>query len=208
MRVAELSARADVPVPTIKYYLREGLLPRGERTGPNQASYDERHERRLRLIRALTEVGRLSIAATRDVLSSVDDPEASLDERLGRAVGSVTRAQVTAGEQERAEARRIVDELIARRGWFDTSHPARDNLVEVIAGLNGIAGEFLIAGIDRYADAVELIARVDLDVTERITDTDAVIEAAVVGTLAGDTLLAALRRLAQVNESGRRLGVS
>ncbi|MQA82258.1 MAG: MerR family transcriptional regulator [Streptosporangiales bacterium] len=208
MRVAELSERSDVPVPTIKYYLREGLLPRGERTGPNQAHYDDRHERRLRLIRALTEVGGLSIAATRDVLSSVDDPEASLDLRLGRAVGSVTRAQVTAGEQERAEARRIVDELIERRGWIDTAHPARDNLVEVIAGLNGIAGEFLIAGIDRYADAVELIARVDLDVTRSITDTDAVIEAAVVGTIAGDALLAALRRLAQVNESGRRIGLS
>ena len=37
MRVAELSRRTDVSVASIKYYLREGLLPAGERTGPNQA---------------------------------------------------------------------------------------------------------------------------------------------------------------------------
>ena len=37
MRMAELSRRTGVPVPTIKYYLREGLLPPGERTSPNQA---------------------------------------------------------------------------------------------------------------------------------------------------------------------------
>ena len=30
MWIAELSRRTDVPVATIKYYLREGLLPPGE----------------------------------------------------------------------------------------------------------------------------------------------------------------------------------
>ncbi|WP_346281659.1 MerR family DNA-binding transcriptional regulator, partial [Pseudonocardia sp.] len=34
MRMAELSARTGVPIPTIKFYLREGLLPPGERTSP------------------------------------------------------------------------------------------------------------------------------------------------------------------------------
>ena len=47
MRIAELSRRSGVSVPTIKYYLREGLLAAGERTGPNQARYDEAHLRRL-----------------------------------------------------------------------------------------------------------------------------------------------------------------
>lgn len=29
MRIGELSRRTGVPVPTIKYYVREGLLPPG-----------------------------------------------------------------------------------------------------------------------------------------------------------------------------------
>ena len=37
MRISELSSVTGVPVPTIKYYIREGLLPRGERTAANQA---------------------------------------------------------------------------------------------------------------------------------------------------------------------------
>src|ERR1700716_801088 len=45
MRMAELSAESGVPVATIKYYLREGLLPPGERTSRNQARYDDVHVR-------------------------------------------------------------------------------------------------------------------------------------------------------------------
>ena len=41
MRISELSTRSGVPVPTIKYYLREGLVPEGARSSPTQAEYDE-----------------------------------------------------------------------------------------------------------------------------------------------------------------------
>lgn len=41
MRMAELSSSSGVPIPTIHFYLREGLLPPGERTSPNQAHYDD-----------------------------------------------------------------------------------------------------------------------------------------------------------------------
>ena len=70
MRIAELSRRAGVPVPTVKYYLREGLLPPGRATAPTQAQYDETHEQRLRLVRALVEVAGLSLAAVRRVLAA------------------------------------------------------------------------------------------------------------------------------------------
>jgi DNA-binding transcriptional MerR regulator len=38
MWIAELSRQTEVPVATIKYYLREGLLPAGELSSPNQAA--------------------------------------------------------------------------------------------------------------------------------------------------------------------------
>lgn len=75
MRIGELARRAGVPAPTIKYYTREGLLPAGERTGPNQVRYGEAHVRRLRLIRALLDVGGLSVAAAREVLREVEVPD-------------------------------------------------------------------------------------------------------------------------------------
>ena len=72
MRIAELSTRAGTSVPSIKFYLREGLLPAGVATSRNQAEYSEAHVRRLRLIRALIDVGGLSVTAARDVLTAVD----------------------------------------------------------------------------------------------------------------------------------------
>ena len=40
MRIGELSRLSGVPVATIKYYLREGLLPPGVHSHPNQANYN------------------------------------------------------------------------------------------------------------------------------------------------------------------------
>jgi DNA-binding transcriptional MerR regulator len=82
MRMAELSAESGVPVATIKYYLREGLLPPGERTSPNQARYDRQHVRRLKLVRALLDVGGLSIAGVREVLAGIDE-QADIHQVLG-----------------------------------------------------------------------------------------------------------------------------
>jgi hypothetical protein len=55
--VSELAEQADMPVATVKYYLREGLLQPGHVTGPRRAEYDESHVRRLRILRLLREVG-------------------------------------------------------------------------------------------------------------------------------------------------------
>lgn len=75
MRIGELSRASGVPVPTIKFYLREGLLPAGELTSPNQARYGEAHLRRLHLIRALTDVGGLPLASVGKVVEAVEDHE-------------------------------------------------------------------------------------------------------------------------------------
>ena len=83
MRIGELSAKTGVPVATIKYYVREGLMAGGERTGHNQVSYGEEHVRRLRLVRAMVETGALPIAKVREVLAEIEDPRRDLDSTLG-----------------------------------------------------------------------------------------------------------------------------
>src|SRR5215468_9178813 len=72
MRVAELSSRSGVSIPTIKYYLREGLLPAGTATSRNQAEYSDDHVKRLRLIRALIDIGGVSVATAREILLVAD----------------------------------------------------------------------------------------------------------------------------------------
>jgi DNA-binding transcriptional MerR regulator len=194
MRIAELSSRSGVPIPTIKYYLREGLLSPGERTSPNQARYTEGHVQRLRLIRALVDVGHLSIAATRDVLASIDAPGATLHDRLGKAQYAVTPTLETdVDDVSLALAAREVEGFATRRGWqVKESHPAWS------LGQNDMA-ELL----DSYADTAEKLADVDVQWVLSRGDAESILEGVVIGTTLGDTVFAALRRLAQADVSSR-----
>ena len=88
MRISELADRSGVPLSTIKFYLREGLLPAGERSAPNQARYGEAHRRRLELIRALRDVAGLGIEVVRAVLVQLDRGW----EESGDPVGEALRA--------------------------------------------------------------------------------------------------------------------
>ncbi|RZS36798.1 MerR-like DNA binding protein [Herbihabitans rhizosphaerae] len=204
MRIAELSRRSDVPVPTIKYYLREGLLPAGERTGPNQASYDDGHLRRLRLIRALIDVGGLPVAKVRDVLDAIDT---AADEPLHEMLGVVAKSigRTTSGEGESfAEARATVDEMVQRHGWHvDQGNPHRDELAGVLVGLDQLGHSELSKHFDVYFDAAQRIAREDLDYVSKLGGLEAILEGVVIGTILGEAAFAAIRRMAHVDASAR-----
>jgi DNA-binding transcriptional MerR regulator len=92
MRISELSRVSGVPVATIKYYLREGLLPAGIATSATSAAYDERHVDRLNLIRALVDVGRVPIARVREVVTALEQPPTSWHDLLGAAHGALPPA--------------------------------------------------------------------------------------------------------------------
>jgi DNA-binding transcriptional MerR regulator len=112
-------------VPTIKYYLREGLLPAGELSSPNQASYDETHVRRLRLIRALIDLAQVPVAKVKEILESLDADTETLHEQIGRAHRALTPTRrLAASDDARTAATAQVSELIANRGWWD--HPRRN----------------------------------------------------------------------------------
>ncbi len=80
MRAKELSERSGTPLSSIKFWIREGLLPAGSPGDvSNQAEYDDAHLARIRLIRALREVGRLPTQTIHDVLGALDHPESARD---------------------------------------------------------------------------------------------------------------------------------
>lgn len=203
MRIGELSRATGVPVPTIKYYIREGLLPAGEPTGRNQARYEERHQRRLTLVRALVEVGGLSVAATRRVLEHLDRPDISLREALGKTQYALTPPhQGPAADAGAAE----VDDLLERLGWrVGASNPARRTLAELLATLRRLEQDDVLAVVTAYAAAAERLAEVEVALVLARPDTESRLQAVVVGSVLGDALLGALRRLAQENATNRVL---
>jgi DNA-binding transcriptional MerR regulator len=194
-------------VPTIKYYVREGLLQPGELTSPNQAQYGDSHLRRLKLIRALAEVGGLSIAAMRDLLAVAGSPTTSHHDALGKAQYATTpRYGYEASEASRQAAERQAGELIRRRGWqVKPSSPARQLLVSVLAALRDLGQDDLLSLAGSYAGPAEQCAEADLAVIQRRATLDGRLEGVIIGTVLGDSLLAALRRLAEENASARAM---
>ena len=205
MRIAELSRDSGVPVPTIKYYVREGLLDPGELTSPNQAQYGDSHLRRLKLIRALAEVGGLSIAAIGRLLAAVTSPATSSHEAFGKAqYATAPRYHYQASDAARQAAVQQADELISRRGWrINPDSPARELLASVLAALRDLGQDDLLSLADAYAAPAEQIAAADLATILRRPTLDGQLEGVIIGTTLGDTLIASLRRLAEEHTSAR-----
>lgn len=209
MRMAELSGASGVPVATIKYYLREGLLPAGERTGPNQARYGEEHVRRLRLVRALIEVGGLAVNQVSEVLKAMDADEYGPHKIFGVAQATVTHPGLDPDDdREPAQwARRRVAALIERHNWWvKTDSPAALALARALATLFELGEYDMLDQLDARAESVERVARLDLELVAAHEDIEAQVRTVVVGTVLGDVIMATLRRLAQVDASARRFG--
>jgi len=208
VRIGELSRKTGVPVPTIKYYVREGLLPAGELTSPNQATYGETHERRLQLIRALLDVGGMKVAEIADVLAALDDPERPLHKVLGAAADRLGDTAVEHDDAESAAAQAVVADLISRRGWrTHESNPAAADLSKALAAMARLGHEAFTEVLDDYADAAEQVADADLAYVDRRVAVEDMVEGVVVGTVLGEAVFNALRRLAHVDASAKRYGI-
>ncbi|KIA62229.1 MerR family transcriptional regulator [Nocardia vulneris] len=206
MRIAELSRTSGVPPATIKYYLREGLLPPGLRTHHNQVEYGDQHVNRLRLIRALVDIGGISISAAGELISVLDTGDLTARQALGEAMYALGARRSPVGADQQAAAEADVAGLLARREWsVDDENPARHTLTDVCAALRQLGHADVIAKMDDYAAAAEAVAAIDIELVRGVPTVERMTETAIVGTILGDTMLSALRRLAQEHVSGRVL---
>lgn len=85
-RMKELCERTGLPRQAIHFYIREGLLPEGHKTGRNMAYYGEEHIERIQLIRRLQEERFLPLRAIKAVLGAKDRSFSDAQQRLLREV--------------------------------------------------------------------------------------------------------------------------
>ncbi|EKU47365.1 MerR family transcriptional regulator [Brevibacterium casei] len=198
MRISELSRRSDVPVATIKYYLREGLLPAGERTSATQAVYTEAHVNRLELIRALLGPARLSIEKAKRVLGVIDDPPDTFIGVLGAAQEATAQEPADAPDDGPALA------LIAELGWsVDPESVEVRQLASALRAVEAGGVEVLDGGLARYGRTIHDLAEAEV-ATVPTDEIDGAVRQAVLGTLLLEPVLLALRRLAQQDVATRR----
>lgn len=210
VQMAELSKRSRVPVATIKYYLREGLLPQGTPTAATRAEYGEGHLRRLRLIRALVEIGEIPVAAIRHILERVDDESGSLHDMFGAvqySLGPQPGQPSLDGDGQAAS--REVDELITGLGWqISPDAPARALLTAALAALRRARAP-RGPSLQDYAAAMAALAAKEVPSVAPAEDGQSRVElaeGAVAAMVLHERVLIAMRRLAQEDASARFFG--
>lgn len=199
MHVREVSAAAGVSVALVKFYVREGLLHPGVRESVNSTTYDETHVARLRLIRALVEGGRLSLAAVGELLEAIDDDTLPIDVIVRDAHRAVSRVE----QRPSDEAIAIVRAAIEREGWdVGDDNPGVLQCAAVIDTAIGVGRADVEEMLAVYATPVELIARQDLSAVGRAAVARSrMAETVVIGTVLGDAMLLGMRRIAHEHVS-------
>lgn len=75
MKISELSIRSGIPVSTIKFYIRKGLLAKPVKTGGTQGFYTLRHLDRLKLIQKMQKESNMGLDKIREITELIDSSE-------------------------------------------------------------------------------------------------------------------------------------
>lgn len=209
MRISELARQTGVPIATLKFYLRDGLLHPGIALNRTQASYDESHVERTRLVRALTESAGLDLAAVHAVLATLERRPDDWAEFLGE----VQFASISPGEQDASSEPAASDQwtaqaydLMAQLDWqVDPASPLITRLGAQLRAADQ-AGVLLPPDtLQQYAAAARLAAEADLATVP--DDPVGALRQVVLGTALIDPVIATLRRLAQQHEAVTSFGL-
>ncbi|WP_329107754.1 MerR family transcriptional regulator [Micromonospora sp. NBC_01699] len=205
MKISTLSRQSGVSVATIKFYLREQLLPPGTPTARNQAEYNQDHLTRLKLIRVFTGIGMMSLACVREVLTAIDDKGLTA-QGLARVITRALLADHTPEESEpdpRDSSQSRIDEFVDNVGWqVEPDAPARSTLAQVFTALQYLGWDGEAEVFELYASTAESLARREVVAAPPQESAAAL----VARTVLYEVAFAAMRRMAYEHHLALRAG--
>jgi DNA-binding transcriptional MerR regulator len=158
LKISELAERADVPVATVRHYLREGLLPEPVKTSKNMAYYPPEFVERIRTIKRLQEERFMPLRVIKDAVLAKRTPKAELLERFdlpARALDRLAELGVLSPDESgysQADVR-IVEAIAGFRGegWNEkTGFGARD-VARLMKGLEPVVADELDLMTERFS---------------------------------------------------------
>jgi DNA-binding transcriptional MerR regulator len=219
LRMGELAEASGVPAPTIKHYLREGLLPEPVKTSRNMAYYPPEFVDRIKLIKQLQEERFMPLKAIKSVLD--EDPERAralveLEDRiLDRALaGERTRTSAAEVRERYGVPKDVLDRLEKLEVLSPNSRgysPSDIKIIEAISrfragGYDEQIG-FTVYDTLRYKSAIEDLVRQEVEVVmERLAgevSPERVVEMLEAGAQPLQDLIAALHTKLMVAELER-----
>jgi DNA-binding transcriptional MerR regulator len=175
LRMGELAEASGVPAPTIKHYLREGLLPEPVKTSRNMAYYPPEFVDRIKLIKRLQEERFMPLKAIKSVLD--DDPERAnamleLEDRILDRALARERSRTSASEVRKRYGvpKEVLDRLAELEVLTPTSRgysPSDVTIIEAISrfragGYDEQIG-FTVYDTLRYKTAIEELVSEEVD---------------------------------------------
>lgn len=109
MTIGDLARAADCTTETVRYYEKQGLLPKAERGGNNYRTYGAAHLERLRFVRNCRSLD-LSQAEIAALLGLMQRPSADCD-----SVNTVLDEHIADVEARLRELRSLRDQLLTLR---------------------------------------------------------------------------------------------
>lgn len=202
MQLKELSERTGVSPASIKFYLREGLLPGGQSIHATRAEYSPQHVTRLELIQALRRVVGLNITQIRNLLKLADDgvPCLELLAAVQRTVLQLDEVGTDDGDL-RTEGG---DAVVRFRNWPDVPSDARKALDAHLERMESLGVPVTDEALDAYSQALENIAHFDITATTAPDDVNQLILTAAIGMHLHGQLVLKLLALAQASHAIRR----
>jgi DNA-binding transcriptional MerR regulator len=219
LRIGQLAEASGVPVPTIKHYLREGLLPEPVKTSRNMAYYPPDFVERIRLIKQLQEERFMPLRAIRAVLEEGPERARALVELEDRILeGALAEERKRTSAAEVRDRYGVPKEVLDRLEELEVLSPnSRGYLPSDIKIIEAIS-RFRAGGYDeeigftvydtlRYKSAIEDLVRQEVDVVmERLAGEvppERVVEMLEAGAQPLQTLIAALHTKLMVAELER-----
>lgn len=186
IKMSELSKRSGVPGPTIKHYIREGLLPGPEvRTSRNMAYYDARLPARIRIIKELQAerflplrvIGELLEPAPSDKIRA--DRDAQQRKALGALAPVVSDARTTSQRRKRSEVIKTLGltkaelESLEKQGVLELKGEGETagyagidlELLDILADVRrlGLGDIFPVSVAEPYMSAVKKLVELEID---------------------------------------------
>lgn len=193
-----LAERSGVSVASIKFYLREGLLPPGDPSRPHRAYYDESHLRRLAIIRAMRDAG-ISIDAMRRALAAVSAPRSDVIDAIAPAIDALETHADGIADAPLRRARKEVAKLFAERKLSVRPEAgSRETIARALASLRRVDSSTTITALSLYLDALLPVAQAEIESEDTrrmlLEDKEGSLEIAVLGTVLYEPILLGLRR--------------
>ena len=140
MTISTLSSLSAIPLSTIKFYIRESLVPRPNKIRGTRAYYDSRHLNKLRLIKKIQSEGKVPLSKIKEIINMIDDGDRLDKQHIDRGAEYLRDAIVTSAIgvfREKGYEKTTIGDIVAaarigRSTFYKNFRDKKELLVECV----------------------------------------------------------------------------